>query len=201
MRTNRHVVRTLAFVLALSALLAACGGRPDRAPVVTSPPTPTNTEPVTEVSPEPAPPMPPPVVEDDRGDDIIRRDDPLGIMEVDLDTVNEMQPLVDVRFSFDSATLEPAARTTLDGHASILEQYPTLTILIEGHCDERGTVEYNLALGDRRANSVYNYLMSLGIAANRMKTITYGKEFPLDPGHTEEAWARNRRARFEITAK
>jgi peptidoglycan-associated lipoprotein len=73
--------------------------------------------------------------------------------------------------------------------------------LVEGHCDERGTVEYNLALGERRATASYNYLVSLGIPASRLKTISYGKEFPLDPGHTEGAWARNRRAHFEVTSK
>ena len=72
--------------------------------------------------------------------------------------------------------------------------------MIEGHCDERGTVEYNLALGERRATAVYNYLVSLGIESPRLKTISYGKEFPLDPGHNEDAWARNRRGHFEITA-
>ncbi|MGH9334498.1 MAG: OmpA family protein, partial [Vicinamibacteria bacterium] len=92
-------------------------------------------------------------------------------------------------------------RSTLDRNADWLKRHASVTVLIEGHCDERGTVEYNLALGERRASAVYNYLMSLGIPAGRLKTISYGKEFPMDLGHTEEAWARNRRAHFEITAK
>jgi peptidoglycan-associated lipoprotein len=76
-----------------------------------------------------------------------------------------------------------------------------VTILIEGHCDERGTVQYNLALGERRADAAYNYLTSLGITEVRLKKISYGKEFPVDPGHNEVAWARNRRCHFVITSK
>ncbi len=72
---------------------------------------------------------------------------------------------------------------------------------IEGHCDERGTAEYNLALGERRAVAARAYLVSLGIAADRLRTVSYGKEFPFDPGHDERAWAKNRRAHFVITAK
>ena len=106
-----------------------------------------------------------------------------------------------MRFDFDSAALSADARSTLDRHADTLTTYADMAILIEGHCDERGTVEYNLALGERRANAILNYLVSLGINAGRLKTISYGKEFPLDPGHTEGAWARNRRGHFEITAK
>jgi peptidoglycan-associated lipoprotein len=93
------------------------------------------------------------------------------------------------------------ARATLDHHADWLTRHPTVTLLVEGHCDERGTVEYNLALGERRASAASSYLTSLGIASSRLKTISYGKEFPLDPGHSEEAWARNRRAHFQFTAK
>ena len=74
-------------------------------------------------------------------------------------------------------------------------------ITIEGHCDERGTAEYNLALGERRAVAARTYLVSLGIAADRIRTVSYGKEFPFDPAHTEEAWAKNRRAHFVVTQK
>jgi peptidoglycan-associated lipoprotein len=74
-------------------------------------------------------------------------------------------------------------------------------VTIEGHCDERGTAEYNLALGERRAVAVKTYLVSLGISPDRLRTVSYGKEFPFDPGHTEDAWFKNRRAQFVITAK
>jgi peptidoglycan-associated lipoprotein len=82
-----------------------------------------------------------------------------------------------------------------------LKQYATWVITIEGHADERGTAEYNLALGERRALAARNYLISLGIAADRLRTISYGKEFPFDPLHSEAAWSKNRRAHFVITAK
>ena len=83
----------------------------------------------------------------------------------------------------------------------MLRRYPTWVITIEGHCDERGTAEYNLALGERRALSAREYLVSRGLDASRMRTVSYGKEFPFDPGHDEQAWARNRRAHFVITAR
>ena len=89
----------------------------------------------------------------------------------------------------------------LKENAELLKKYPKVKIQIEGHCDERGTNEYNLALGERRANSTKNYLVSLGISPDRISTISYGEEKPLDPGHNEEAWAKNRRAHTIITAK
>ncbi|BCX19669.1 MAG: hypothetical protein KatS3mg117_3351 [Geminicoccaceae bacterium] len=99
-----------------------------------------------------------------------------------------------VFFAFDSAALDDAARQTLERQAAWLKQFPAVSVTIEGHCDERGTREYNLALGDRRANAVKNYLVALGIAPERIRTISYGKERPADPGHDETAWALNRRA-------
>jgi peptidoglycan-associated lipoprotein len=84
---------------------------------------------------------------------------------------------------------------------ALLKKYPVMKFQIEGHCDERGTGEYNLALGERRANSAKNYLVSLGISAARISTISYGKERPLDPGHNEEAWAKNRRDHFVVLSK
>ena len=194
MRT-KHVTQLLA-ILVFSWLVAACGGKADRPPVVTgSQPAPPATTTVPQQT------IPDVIVEE--RDELMVMDggDPLGILELELDVLNERQPLADIRFDFDSAGLSGAARSTLDEHADLLKTYGTLTILIEGHCDERGTVEYNLALGERRANAVFNYLVSLGINASRLKTITYGKEFPLDPGHDEVAWGRNRRGHFEITAK
>jgi peptidoglycan-associated lipoprotein len=83
----------------------------------------------------------------------------------------------------------------------LLKKYPKVKVQIEGHCDERGTIEYNLALGERRANSTKKYLISLGISADRISTISYGKERPLDPGHNEEAWAKNRRAHIVVLSK
>ena len=89
----------------------------------------------------------------------------------------------------------------LQANAAVLKKYPGMQVTIEGHCDERGTAEYNLALGERRALAAKNYLVSLGIAADKVKTVSYGKEFPFDPGGDEAAHAKNRRAHFVITAK
>jgi peptidoglycan-associated lipoprotein len=99
-----------------------------------------------------------------------------------------------VFFDTDQFALSAEARATLDVQAEYLQRFPGVTVTIEGHADERGTREYNLALGDRRANSVRNYLESRGIAASRMTTISWGKERPAVEGSTEEAWRQNRRA-------
>ena len=104
----------------------------------------------------------------------------------------------DVHFDFDSSVLSAEAQQILLDKAQWLRRNSDASVTIEGHCDERGTNEYNLALGDRRANSVRAYLTDLGISASRMDTVSYGEERPLDPGHDEAAWARNRRAHFEI---
>jgi len=107
-------------------------------------------------------------------------------------------PLEDIHFELDSANLTDQARATLEKHALWLQAHREARLTIEGHCDERGTVEYNLALGDQRARATRDYLASLGVAANRMKAVSFGKERPLDPSQTEEAYARNRRAHFAV---
>lgn len=99
-----------------------------------------------------------------------------------------------VFFEFDSAVLTPEARRTLERQSEWLKLFPEVSLTIEGHCDERGTREYNLALGERRANAAVEYLVSLGIAPNRVRPISYGKERPYALGHNEEAWALNRRS-------
>lgn len=105
----------------------------------------------------------------------------------------------DVHFSYDSHILNEEAKARLERKAAWLGQHPQINFQIEGHCDERGTTVYNLALGERRAHAVKQYLTALGISASRISIISYGEEFPLDPGHTEDAWSRNRRAHFVIT--
>ena len=107
----------------------------------------------------------------------------------------------DIYFDFDKYDLRTDARTTLDRKASFLNQNSSVRVQVEGHCDERGTNEYNMALGERRANAAKQYLTTAGISAGRLSTISYGEERPLDPGHTEAAWARNRRAHFVITGQ
>jgi peptidoglycan-associated lipoprotein len=115
--------------------------------------------------------------------------------------VLESKLLKDIHFDFDKYDIRPGDAEILNGDAALLMKYPKVRIQIEGHCDERGTVEYNLALGERRANNTKKYLISLGILADRISTISYGKERPLDPGHNEEAWAKNRRAHPVILSK
>lgn len=104
----------------------------------------------------------------------------------------------DVHFAFDSSLLDAQAERVLEQKAAWLQDNADATVQIEGHCDERGTSAYNLALGERRANSVQEYLTVLGVDPARLSTISYGEEQPLDPGHDEAAWSRNRRAHFVI---
>jgi peptidoglycan-associated lipoprotein len=125
-------------------------------------------------------------------------DDAAGVRT--LDDLNRNSPLKPVFFTVDSADLDEAGRDTTSANAEILKKNPRWVITIEGHCDERGTAEYNLALGERRALAVKTFLVSLGIPGDRVRTISYGKEFPFDPGKTEEAMAKNRRGHFVITS-
>jgi peptidoglycan-associated lipoprotein len=191
--TDRQVAAIAAAFAALT--MAACHkkaqpvARPMPPPAATSAPTapdrpPAPPEPVREptlVPPEPV------------------RDD--AISSASLDDLNKNSPLSPVFFELDSSDLSPAAQKALDANAALLKKYPSWAITIEGHCDERGTAEYNLALGERRAIAARAYLVSLGIAAERLRTVSYGKEFPFAPGHDEAAWSKNRRAHFVITAK
>ena len=104
----------------------------------------------------------------------------------------------DVYFEYDSYMLLPAAQEVLREKADWLTAHPNASVTIEGHCDERGTGEYNIALGERRAESARTFLINLGIVKSRLRTTSYGEEKPADPSHTEEAWAKNRRAHFVI---
>jgi len=101
-----------------------------------------------------------------------------------------------IYFDFDKFELSPESLETLNGLATMLKSNPEIKVQIEGHCDERGTTEYNLALGERRAKAALDYLASQGIDAARLSTVSYGKEKPADPGHNEEAWSKNRRDEF-----
>jgi peptidoglycan-associated lipoprotein len=104
----------------------------------------------------------------------------------------------DIYFEFDQTILSDTAKQNLTKKAQWLKDYPAAKALIEGHCDERGSAEYNLALGQKRAEAAMNYLTSLGINASRISTISYGKENPVDTGSNEAAWAKNRRAHFVL---
>ena len=109
--------------------------------------------------------------------------------------------LDDIHFDFDKSDIRTDGREILQKNADWLQNNPDIKIQIEGHCDERGTAEYNLALGERRAMSTKKYLISLGISADRIYTISYGEELPIDPNHSEDSWAKNRRAHFLVITK
>ena len=115
--------------------------------------------------------------------------------------VFESKLLKDIHFDFDKYDVRPVDEAVLKENAVFLKNNPKMKIQIEGHCDERGTVEYNLALGERRANNTKKYLVFLGIPSDRISAISFGKERPLDKGHHEEAWARNRRAHIVVLSK
>src|SRR5439155_11427620 len=106
-----------------------------------------------------------------------------------------------IQCDFAKADTRGDAQQSMNGNAARMREHGSLKVRIEGHCDERGTVEYNLALGDRRARAARDYLVSVGIPAQRLRTISFGKERPLDPGHNESAWSVNRRAEFIFVAE
>ncbi len=193
MRIRSASLTVLTGLVVASLALGACA--PKKPPVARPLPPPPATTP--EAPPPPAPPAPvaetpvvtaPPVVED-----------PMATRSID--ELNRESPMRVVYYLYDSAELSAEARAALDANAAVMKKYPAWTVTIEGHCDERGTAEYNLALGERRAVSAQSYLVALGIPASRVKVVSYGKEFPFDPGHDEAAWAKNRRAHFVITGK
>lgn len=186
--------KTLAVALMLVAVMAAgCGKKkqpttmpaptPSAPPEVTTPPEPPAQK-VEDTTPVPQPAL---------------SEDTIGGKS--LDDLNRDSPLKPAFFGLDSFELDAEGQATVQANAELLKKYPSWAITIEGHCDERGTAEYNLALGERRAVAVRTYLVSLGIPPDRLRTVSYGKEFPFDPAHTEEAWSKNRRAHFVITAK
>jgi peptidoglycan-associated lipoprotein len=157
-------------------------------------------------------PPPPPPVEDASGQEggLTRPDDvdwgpdiePVdrgGTLDQEFLGGPEGSPLADIYFEYDRATLTPEAQKTLEHHARWLLRHPEARAVVEGHCDERGTVEYNLALGDQRARAAMEYLLSLGVAGDRMTVVSYGKERPVDPASDVAAWAKNRRAHFAIS--
>jgi peptidoglycan-associated lipoprotein len=182
-------------LMAATLVVVACGGKkpPVARPMPPPPPVANATPPARPPSPpQPSPEpttVPPEPVRDD------------AIASASLDDLNRNSPLKPVFFVLDSSEIDPAGKAVLDANAPLLKRYPSWIVTIEGHCDERGTAEYNLALGERRAIAARAYLVSLGISADRLRIVSYGKEFPFDPGHEDNAWTKNRRAHFVITAK
>jgi peptidoglycan-associated lipoprotein len=186
-------MKRVAAIVSLVVIVAACG---PKKPPVAKPTTP----PPVDTTPGTRPPEPPTPVNEPQP--IPAEPSPLDeLASRDLDEINKNSPFQPVFFGYDLADISPEGQQVLNHNAEIMKKYPTWVITIEGHCDERGTAEYNLALGERRALAARNYLVSLGIPADRLRTVSYGKEFPFDPGKTEEAYAKNRRAHFVVTSK
>jgi len=188
--------RRVSAVLIAIALTAAVGACAKKKPPVARPIPPP--PPATETAPTRPPAPPEPVREQPMPPEPLASDPLTG---TDIDLINKNSPFEPVFYSLDSAEVNGEGQKVLNSNAEILRKYPTWVITIEGHADERGTAEYNLALGERRAAAARTYLVSLGIPADRLKTVSYGKEFPFDPGHDEAAWAKNRRAHFVVTSK
>ncbi len=163
-----------ALLLMFLFVIAGCPSEPPPPPPEA--PDTTAVEPV-DTTPEPPPPPPPPPPE-----------------------LKESQ-LKMIHFEFDKYNLTSEARSGLEHNYQLLKEFPDVIIEIEGHCDERGTVEYNLSLGEKRAKAAKEYLVNLGIAENRIKTISYGKERPLVNESNEKAWSMNRRCEFDIISQ
>ena len=191
MMTHRRSLFCVAVMVLV--LVGACGKKPAAVPRISPPPPPPPADatkppaPPTPVA-EPRPVPPEPVAED-------------PIASRDIGDINKNSPFQPVFFALDSSDVDGPAQQALNANAEIMKKYPSWVVTVEGHADERGTAEYNLALGERRALSARTYLVSLGISGDRLRTVSYGKEFPFDPGHDEAAWAKNRRAQFVLTSK
>ncbi len=170
-------------VLLGTFLLSSCAKKPPTTAAQ------VHENPAPAVSPAPARPAAPAVA---------ARED---VLSEDLATLNRRGYLKDVYFDFNEATLRDDARASLASDATWLERYPSIRILIEGHCDDRGTEAYNLALGDRRANAAREYLAALGVDGTRVKVVSYGKERPFCSQDTESCWQENRRGHVVVTAK
>jgi peptidoglycan-associated lipoprotein len=178
-------------VVTMIAVFGACKSAPPPEPLSKPAPVPT---------PVPTPRVQEEVVEQPITETIVSEEVTEEIPR-DLEALNAKGYLEDSFFETDSWDLRPEFRETLAKNAAWLQQYPSVKVLVEGHCDERNTREYNLALGERRANVVRDYLVFLGISPQRIRTISYGEERPFAIGSNEEAWRLNRRAHFVITAR
>lgn len=159
---------------------------------------------------EETPPPPPPQVEEQPAVEKVEK--PVVVKEPELtdeeifarktlEELNREAPVQMIHFDYDRFFVREDAKPVLEANAAYLKKWTSIKVLIEGHCDERGTEEYNLALGEKRAKSTFDYLVSLGISPDRIKTISYGKSQPIDTGHNEIAWQKNRRAQFTIIEK
>jgi peptidoglycan-associated lipoprotein len=174
--------------LALVSSFPACGKKK-------VPPPPPPAPAVLPQAPPPAP-APPPRVEAP-----VQVDEYARLKAMTAEELDKMGLLADVYFDYDKADVRESERATLSKNADVLKKYDFVRVTLEGHCDERGTVEYNLALGERRAKAAFDYLVSLGVPADRLKVVSYGKEVPVCTQSNEACWQKNRRARPAITGK
>ena len=149
---------------------------------------------------KPRPPVPEVTPTETIKPEVVKPTEPTQPAEPLTETLREEQ-LRTVYFDFDKYNLRPDAKAALDANSALLLKYTSVVIKIEGHCDERGTVEYNLSLGEKRAKSVADYLYGLGVDASRVSIISYGKERPVDAGHSEDSWSQNRRAEFRVVSQ
>ena len=175
------IKRPLALALGLALLLTGVGCAKK---AVQAPPAPPPAPPVETPAPTPPPPPPPPPTPP-----------PAPAPAAPAITASDFKPAL---FDYDAFTLRDDARAALDQDSKLLRENASLQITIEGHCDERGTVEYNQALGEKRAQAARDYLTGAGIDASRIQIVSYGKERPFETGHDEASWGKNRRAHFVL---
>ena len=187
---KRHLTPLAALAFLAVAVLPLAEGCKKKPPTTTEearPPVEAPTTPETRVPPPPAPPPSTP----EGGD----------VMSEEIADMNRKGYLQDAYFDYDASDLRDDARSALSANAEWLKRYPSIQVLISGHCDERGTSAYNLALGDSRANAARSYLESLGVSGGRLRTVSYGKERPFCTETSEDCWQQNRRSHFVITSK
>ena len=186
-------------VLAATPLmpLAACGKKPVPTPPPTAPPPAPEPQPVPPPTPPPPPPTPPPTPPPAPAP----RQPTEAELFAALSLADVNKNLDDVYFDLDKSDLNDSAKAALQKDASYLNKWTSIKITVEGHADARGTNEYNLALGDRRASAVRDYLANLGVAAARINIVSKGKEEPVCSEMAEDCWSKNRRGHFVVTAK
>jgi peptidoglycan-associated lipoprotein len=191
------VLKRIAGILALTVVigvgLAACS---KKTPAVAPPPPPMPTAP----TPPPPPPPPPPPAPPAAPPPAALTEDEI-FAQKSLDQLNAERPLSDVFFDLDSSTIREDARGSLQKNADWMKRWGSTRVTVEGHCDERGSSEYNLALGERRADAVKAYLVGLGIATDRVAIVSKGEEAPVCTDRNDACWQQNRRGHFLITAK
>jgi len=178
-------MKTSAYVLSIVALMAVVAGCGKKVPPAAPP-----------VAPEAPPPAPAPVTAPEAAPVL---DEYARLRSMSAEEIDRLNLLEEIQFDFDKFDIRDDARPVLAQNASVLRRFDFLRVTIEGHCDERGTVEYNLALGERRAKAKHDYLVSLGVPADRLRTASYGKEAPRCSESTEDCWAQNRRAKLKVT--